>query len=41
MKKTTLLLLCALAILFAPFAHAADQPPLRWAAATDSSPPMQ
>jgi polar amino acid transport system substrate-binding protein len=39
MKKTTLLLLCALAILFAPFAHAADQPPLRWAAATDSNAP--
>ena len=39
MKKNTLLLLCALAILFAPFAHAADQPPLRWAAATDSNAP--
>jgi polar amino acid transport system substrate-binding protein len=39
MKKTTLLLLCALAILFAPFANAADQPPLRWAAATDSNAP--
>ena len=39
MKKTTLLLLCALAILFAPFAHAANQPPLRWAAATDSNAP--
>jgi polar amino acid transport system substrate-binding protein len=39
MKKTTLFLLCALAILFAPFAHAADQPPLRWAAATDSNAP--
>jgi len=39
MKKTTLLLLCALAILFAPFAEAADQPPLRWAAATDSNAP--
>ena len=39
MKKTTLLLLCALAILFAPFAQAADQPPLRWAAATDSNAP--
>ena len=39
MKKTTLLLLCALAILLAPFAHAADQPPLRWAAATDSNAP--
>jgi polar amino acid transport system substrate-binding protein len=39
MKKTTLLLLCALAILFAPFALAADQPPLRWAAATDSNAP--
>lgn len=39
MKKTTLLLLCALAVLFAPFAHAADQPPLRWAAATDSNAP--
>jgi polar amino acid transport system substrate-binding protein len=39
MKKTTLLLLCALAILFAPFAHAADQAPLRWAAATDSNAP--
>lgn len=39
MKKTTLLLLCALAILFAPFAQAANQPPLRWAAATDSNAP--
>jgi polar amino acid transport system substrate-binding protein len=39
MKKNTLLLLCALAILFAPFAQAADQPPLRWAAATDSNAP--
>jgi polar amino acid transport system substrate-binding protein len=39
MKKTTLLLLCALAVLFAPFAHAADQPTLRWAAATDSNAP--
>ena len=39
MKKNTLLLLCALAILFAPFAEAADQPPLRWAAATDSNAP--
>lgn len=39
MKKTTLLLLCALAVLFAPFAQAADQPTLRWAAATDSNAP--
>jgi polar amino acid transport system substrate-binding protein len=39
MKKTTLLLLCALAVLFASFAQAADQPPLRWAAATDSNAP--
>ena len=39
MKKTTLLLLCALAILFAPFAQAANQQPLRWAAATDSNAP--
>ena len=39
MKKNTLLLLCTLAILFAHFAQAADQAPLRWAAATDSNAP--
>ena len=38
MKKTTLLFLCTLAILLAPFVQAA-QPTLRWAAATDSNAP--